>query len=116
MSCTSFLHTLRSLVERLDGRFELALDPGVADGDVANFDFGADELRLWAALEQIEAPVFVARGAMSSLLTAETAERVVARGARGSRLEVYSRAGHAVMVDAAGELGPALNDFLRANA
>jgi len=107
---------VRSLVERLDGRFELALDPGVSSGDVSNFDFEADEQRLWAALEKVDAPVFVARGAMSSLLTEAVAQRVVDGGVTGSQLEVFPRAGHAVMIDAAEDLGRSLNQFLNACA
>lgn len=118
-----------ALVRRADGRYELALDPGVmgrandrdpgATGggdDRVAFEMARQETALWRALESLERPIFVARGASSSILDEETAARVVEVGGLGSRSRCFERAGHAVMLDAEKAFAAALDAFLRAVA
>lgn len=107
----------RSLVRRLDGRYELALDPGVLgplDGRAAETDVEAIEARLWAALDGLSRPVFVARGERSSILDEATERRILARAATGSRSQCFAGAGHALMIDAAAPLADAIAGFLDA--
>ncbi|WP_144428206.1 alpha/beta fold hydrolase [Azospirillum thiophilum] len=60
-----------------DGRFRLAYDPGIGD---AFKTAPIGDVDLWALWDRIRCPVLVLRGAESDLLSAETAERMAARG------------------------------------
>lgn len=103
------------LVERADGRVEPRLDPAVLTGDVDPEAIGALEQELWAALARIEAPTLIVRGATSAMLSAEIAARMAGHTAGSARLEVIERAGHSIMLDAAGELARVIDAFLAAD-
>ena len=78
-----------------DGRFRLAYDPAIGEAfktaPVADVD-------LWALWDRVRCPVLVLRGADSDLLSAETAERMAARGPGASglvRVVEFPNTGHA---------------------
>lgn len=102
----------RSLVERRDGRFELALDPAVLGMGSPDFDLAVVEEELWSAFRSIERPIFIARGGLSSVLDESIAEQMRREAITGSRLETFARAGHAVMIDAADALSDSLRAFV----
>ncbi len=104
-----------SLVRRLDGRYEPALDPGVLGeglGSVASVDAEAMEERLWQALRALGCPVLVLRGGLSSILSEEVARRMVETELVAGRLETLARAGHAIMIDDPSGLSERLIRFL----
>lgn len=90
-----------SLVERLDGRFELALDPALL-GDAVGREplaMAALEETLVEALRSLECPVLLVRGGRSSILSEGVAQRMTTEWiARGQRMTLPD-AGHAVMID-----------------
>ena len=101
-----------SLVRRIDGHFELALDPGVLGVGTEPIDLNAVEGELWSALGTLSCPVLVLRGGLSSILSREVAEEMVERRLRFGRLETLPRAGHAIMIDDAAGLREHLLGFL----
>jgi len=106
-----------SLVRRLDGRYEPALDPGVLGEGLGPVDSRAArtmEETLWQALRALECPVLVLRGGLSSILSEEVAHRMVDAELAAGRLETLPRAGHAIMIDEPAGLGRQLVDFLDA--
>jgi pimeloyl-ACP methyl ester carboxylesterase len=104
-----------SLVRRLDGRFEPALDPGVMGGVDAVFDPEVVEARLWEAFCAVECPILVARGSSSSVLQPEAAKRMADAHPEGRvQVDVFEGAGHAVMIDASEAFLRALVVFLEA--
>lgn len=118
---TSLLDRLAeaSLVRRIDGHYEVALDPGVLGVGVdasGTSGFGEDlanlEARLWSALGSVSCPALVLRGAVSSVLGESTAEKMVNEVLRSGRLETIEAAGHAIMIDAPDALASSLCDFL----
>jgi 2-(acetamidomethylene)succinate hydrolase len=105
------------LVERLDGRFEPAFDPGVlrgADrGDVdPRSELATIERTLWTALRGVRCPVLVVRGGLSAILSEKVAQEMVEEALDAGRLVSLPRAGHAVMIDDAPGLREALCGFL----
>lgn len=110
-----------SLVERLDGRFELALDPGVMGPGVGGGEaaeearaIAAIEARLWSALSALRCPVLVLRGGASAILSEEVAERMVSETLADGRLALIPGAGHAIMLDDPAGLRAQLVGFLEA--
>lgn len=101
-----------SVVRRLDGRYEWALDPGVLGEGQGIVDRGAIERTLWSALGQLDSPVLVVRGELSSILSEKVAREMVDETLVQGRLETLPRAGHAVMVDEGEALRDCLVDFL----
>ena len=101
------------LVQRIDGRYELKLDPGVlqdpSDGDPASM-----QEKLWQLLAQIGCPVLVARGGLSAMLTREAAQQMCRDALRDAELVTIENAGHAVMIDNGPDLQRAVTDFLEA--
>ncbi len=107
-----------SLVRRLDGRFELALDPGVLglDQPVCSSD-DAETLReiertLWSSLESLPCPLLVLRGGLSAIFNEEVACDMVARAPQPARFVTLPRAGHAIMLEDGPGLQAALVDYL----
>jgi len=100
------------LVERIDGHFELSLDPGVLGEGTTPIDMSAVERDLWSALRTLLCPVLVIRGGLSSILTKKVAEEMVSEGLRFGRLETLPGAGHAIMIDDATGLRDCLIGFL----
>ena len=103
-----------SLARRLDGRFELVLDPGVmgavgVDQEQAKRD---TEARLQAAYQGFDRPLFVARGQLSSILSAALAEEMIGAAKGPARCVEFEGAGHGVMIDASAPFADAVADFL----
>lgn len=101
-----------SVVRRLDGRFEWALDPGVLGVGQGVVDTSALERSLWSALGSIRAPVLLVRGETSSILSEKVAREMVEENLARGRLETLPRAGHAIMIDEGEALRLTLLDFL----
>lgn len=99
-----------SLARRLDGRFEPALDPAFLTAATPAAE--ATSARLWATYQALRLPIFVARGALSSILTAEACEEMMRRAGGSAQTTVFERAGHAVMLDSADTFSDALISFL----
>ena len=103
-----------SLARRLDGRFELALDPGVIGSDDENRKRAAAgiEAKLWSAFRALDRPMLVARGQRSSILTEGLAANLLEGAAGRARLVEFADAGHSVMIDASDAFAKALAAFL----
>jgi len=100
------------LVERLDGRFELTLDPAVLGSATEGANLATLERELWAALASLSCPVLLARGGISAILDEKVAREMVEEVIPDARLVTLSEAGHSVMIDAAEGLAAALREFL----
>jgi len=98
-----------SVVARIDGRFEPAMDPGVLGRADDSVDLAALERELWAALRGLNCPVLVVRGGVSAILREKVAREMVDEALQHGRLVTLEGAGHAVMIDD----GPGLIDALR---
>lgn len=107
-------HWLR---RRPDGRFEPKLDAGllrpVGQEDAARRAawLREESVRLWGYLEGVTCPTLVVRAERSTVLSAETVERMLATLADARCVELAG-AGHAVMFDAPEAFADALVDFL----
>lgn len=101
-----------SLVQRLDGRFELALDPAVLGSATDVVDRNALERELWAALGSLACPVLLVRGGISAILGEKVAREMVDEVISHASLVTLPKAGHSVMIDAAAEFAEALHEFL----
>jgi len=100
------------LVERVDGRFEPRLDPGILSGPSDPEHWVALERRLWRALREIQCPTLVVRGGLSAMLTEKVATEMTESALRDATLANVERAGHAVMVDNGPGLLAAIRSFL----
>ncbi|HVH19269.1 MAG TPA: alpha/beta hydrolase [Myxococcota bacterium] len=97
-------HGLR---RRVDGLFELKIDPALRGGFASSRETPAEaetrereaERTLWDALAKIPCPTLVVRGAASDILSPECADRMVEEVLPKGRLAVVARAGHSVMTD-----------------
>jgi pimeloyl-ACP methyl ester carboxylesterase len=112
----------RPLLRQREGRWWLHYDPAIAVPLHATL--GADpagaqqwtrdsEALLWGLFDQITVPTLLLRGAESDLLTADTAERMAARGPR-PRCVSFPGVGHAPTLIAADQRA-AVSDFLLAD-
>jgi len=101
-----------SLVRRIDGHFELSLDPGVLGAGGGALDMAEVERDLWSALRALTCPVLVLRGGLSSILGEKVAHEMVYETLGSGRLETLPRAGHAIMIDDPSGLRDRLTDFL----
>jgi pimeloyl-ACP methyl ester carboxylesterase len=90
------------------GVFEFKADPRLDDLLAGNED-GSE---LWKALRQLACPALIVRGALSGILSQETAEQM-AREARNARLQVVDDAGHSVMLDNPAGFNAAVSPFLK---
>jgi pimeloyl-ACP methyl ester carboxylesterase len=92
--------TVHALRRNADGSFALAYDPGIAEPFKAAMGEGKD-VELWSFYDAIRSPTLVIRGALSDLLTADTARAMTERGPK-ARLAEVPGVGHApVLMDAA---------------
>jgi pimeloyl-ACP methyl ester carboxylesterase len=105
-----------SLVARVDGRFEPALDPGVLGSAVSSTDLVALERELWAALAALRCPVVLVRGGKSAILSDKVAREMVDEVLVDGRLVTLPDAGHAVMIDDGSGLAESLRTLLLAGA
>ena len=92
------VHTVR---QGEDGKFEFIYDPAIAipfqDAVAAT---GGKDMELWPIYDAIRCPTLLLRGAVSDLLTQETALQMTQRGPRAKLLE-FAGIGHApVLMDA----------------
>ena len=101
-----------SVVARMDGRFELALDPGVLGAAVESPDLVALERDLWCALGALSAPVLVVRGGVSAILSEKVANEMVDEVLIDGCLITLPDAGHAIMIDDGPGLVAAIRDFM----
>ena len=105
-----------SLVERIDGRYEPALDPGVLGLGSEGTDLVALERELWESLGRVSAPVLVVRGGVSAILSEKVAREMVDEVLPDGRLVTIPEAGHAVMIDQGAELAAAICGFVAARS
>ena len=101
-----------SVVGRIDGRYEPALDPGVLGRPEISIDLAAREQELWAALRDLTCSVLVVRGGVSAILREKVAREMVEEALANGRLVTLEKAGHAVMVEDAEGFSLALRGFL----
>ena len=94
----------RCLVRRLDGRFEVKLDPGVLHPKAGNSDWQVTEERLEDALRKIQCPTLLVRGGLSAVLAEPIAKHITETLLIRGQLLTLERVGHAVML----EDGPSL--------
>jgi len=100
-----------SVVERLDGRFEPTLDPGVLGVATEPTDLVGLERELWSALGTLACPVLIVRGGVSAILSEKVATEMVDEVLTDGRLVTLAEAGHAIMIDAGPGLSGAILDF-----
>lgn len=86
------VHVVRSAA---DGKIELAYDPGIAlaYGQAQQLNGGRD-IGLWPLYDAITCPTLLLRGALSDLLTRETAQLMTQRGPHAELIEIPDT-GHA---------------------
>ena len=102
----------RSLVQRLDGRFEVKLDPGTLSPDRTEnawTEFTAD---IEMTFRRIQCPTLLVRGGRSALLSQSRAEHLAHELLQRGRLVTLENAGHAVML----EDGPSLRGVIESFA
>jgi pimeloyl-ACP methyl ester carboxylesterase len=107
----SLLHNLRRMP---DGRFMWKYDQrhrGKVDPDA----YARRRERLWAAVDRVECPTLVVRGAQSDVFHDEDAEQLARRFQRGRWVRI-ERAGHTVQGDNPADLLVALREFLAVSA
>jgi len=101
--------TRDSAQEKPGGGWGLAYDPRIGDafkaGPLENFD-------IWPTWDAIRCPTLLLRGALSDLLTRETAEAMTRRGP-GAKLVEFPGIGHAPPLVDEGQIG-VVRDFLLA--
>lgn len=107
------------LKQRDDGRYELKMDTAfrtrVAGHDDPETIRAAEEAHtklLWEALEKIECPTLVVRGAASDIMSPDVADRMVEEALPNGTLAVISQAGHSVMTDNPKEFEQAVCAFM----
>jgi esterase len=88
-----------SLVRRLDGAYELKLDPGAMTPNVDAARWRESEMQISDALKKIRRPALLVRGGLSAVLPEPVAREIVDDMLVDGRLETLERAGHAVMLD-----------------
>ena len=91
-----WLALTRHMLKPANGGFTLHYDPAIAKPFDAITPDGVarDEARLWQLYDQIKIPTLLTRGALSDLLTIETARAMTQRGPRAQLLE-FASVGHA---------------------
>ena len=92
-----------------DGRYGLAYDPRIGDAFKANPPQDIDLFPVW---ERIACPTLVLRGAISDLLSPQTAQAMTQRGPR-ARLVEFPGVGHAPWLASQDQIAP-VRDFLLA--
>jgi pimeloyl-ACP methyl ester carboxylesterase len=102
----------QAVIERIDGRYEQALDPGVLGSAVDSIDLVALERDLWSALGRLTCPVLVVRGGFSAILSETVAHKMVDDVLVEGHLVTLPDAGHAVMIEDGPGLSRAIGDFI----
>ncbi len=106
--------TRPQLRQEADGRWALRYDPGIAEPfkQLTAELVAAGQVQLWQAWDRIRAPTLILRGALSDLLTAETAQEMSRRGPR-PKVQVFEGVGHAPTLVAPDQV-QAVSQFLLA--
>ncbi|AEA65486.1 alpha/beta fold hydrolase [Burkholderia gladioli] len=99
-----------SLRELGEARFTLKLDCALATFEPPDLQSPARCAIVWDKLRALSCPVLVLRGAMSGMLSRDSAERAARGTANGTMREVRG-AGHAVMLDNPGGFLAATREF-----
>ena len=101
----------KAIVRRLDGRFELKVDPAamVPDHDPDSWAEISTEIK--SAFSQIRCPSLLVRGGRSALLSQDRAEDLAYRQLVRGELVTLENAGHAVMFEDGPALGQAIENF-----
>lgn len=102
----------RCIVRRLDGRFELKLDPGILNPSAGAGDWQAMEQQLEDALRQIRCPTLLVRGGLSAVLPEPVAKHICETLLRNGQLHTLERAGHAVMLEDGPQLCRVIESFV----
>jgi len=101
----------KAVVRRLDGRFELKLDPA-ALAPKENLDSWENiSAEIENAFGEIQCPSLLIRGGRSALLSQERAEQLAHQRLRRGQLVTLENAGHAVMFEDGPGLGRVLENF-----
>jgi len=102
----------RSLVQRLDGRFEVKLDPGTLAPDRTENAWAEFTAEIEMTFRRIQCPTLLVRGGRSALLSRSRAEHLAHEQLQRGRLITLENAGHAVML----EDGPSLRGVIESFA
>lgn len=100
------IHSVRGMD---DGRWRLHYDPGIAAPFKAIAAMG--DLELWPLWQNIACPTLILRGQKSDLLTAQTAQKMLARDNRVTLLE-FENIGHAPSLMDEGQISVVKNWLL----
>jgi pimeloyl-ACP methyl ester carboxylesterase len=108
------------LKQRDDGRYVLTMDAAlrsaVAGGGMSKQEIEAmhahREQEMWQALEKIQCPTLVVRGAASDILSPDVADRMADEVLANGKLAVIPQAGHSVMTDNPQGFGTAVGAFV----
>jgi pimeloyl-ACP methyl ester carboxylesterase len=115
------------LKQREDGRYVLKMDTkfrgavgGATDEEAASppsaeaIEAHDERYReeMWSALEKIQCPTLVVRGAASDIVTADVADRMADEALANGSLAVVPQAGHSVMTDNPEGFERAVGDFV----
>lgn len=87
-------HSIRPLPT---GGYAMKYDPAIA----RNFAAIKGDVDLWAYYDAIKCPTLLLRGALSDILTAETAEQMTKRGPRASLVTIAEIGHYPALMDAA---------------
>lgn len=94
-----------------DGKVEFAYDPGIAQPFAEQLAAsGGKDVELWPLYDGIRCPTLLVRGAVSDLLSADTAAAMGARGPRARLVEIPG-VGHAPTLMSEAQVAP-VRDFL----
>lgn len=94
------------LRQRDDGKYELKMDlayrgkdgPQLSPDEMASRE-EEHKKNMWAALEKLEAPTLVVRGAASDIMSPEVADKMAEEVLQNGTLAIVGQAGHSVMTD-----------------
>lgn len=94
---------IQSLRPNAHDGFETKYDPAavseVTNGQISQSSGQSDQQEPWSLLARVRCPTLVVRGAGSSVLSRDVAERMACQVLGNGRLAVVGIAGHCVMID-----------------
>jgi len=108
------------LRQREDGRYVLKMDTayrGAPGGAKVDADAMATREKdhvaaMWAALEKLECPTLVVRGAASDIMSPDVADKMADEVLPNGKLAIVPQAGHSVMTDNPDGFAEAVCDFV----
>src|SRR5262249_59772844 len=98
-----------NLLENPDGTLTWKYDPALRNGSARYENYSRDDQ--WAFWYALAVPTLLVRGALSDILTVETAVRM-AESNPNARLVTLTGSGHSIATDVPDLVSPALADFL----